>query len=596
MEGACVAGCCGLVAVPVGSPCDDGVACTTGDGCDAQGACSGVATVCDDGLNCTNDSCDPVTGACVHVPVVGTCAIDGACWFVDQAKPGSPCQRCKPAENPLGWSAQPGCCAEDSDCPANGVCDQPVCNPATGMCSVQQKLGCCVADSQCNDNDACTIDACDQQTGKCQIAPVPCGAPSACELGVCDPQNGQCVGQLQPGYCKIAGQCVLAGSSAPGDPCQVCDPAQNALGWTAAVGKPCDDGQLCTDGDACTAFGTCKGNVQPGCCQADVDCPPSPSSCEIPFCDKALNACSVIEKNGCCEAGVCCDLSAKVPKSAGTKCSDNVVATEYQCAGQQVMARETHPGCDGSSPTVCTSNPIYAVKGPWMTLQTCGPNTVCTEQGSGIQPTCEPTVLAGSCSGSCGGGSASGPCSCAPGCNNTGTCCADYQALCGCTVGACCDIALQYPLPAGTPCGSMNFDVQYQCVGQQIQLREGGQTCNGQNVCSGAAADLSWGPWQNGQLCPSGTQCTVAASGKSASCEPISVAGSCAGQCGGQGSGSCWCDTACKGLDDCCSDYGVQCGSCFGRCGDYTPSASCQCDAACTSIGDCCADKSETCP
>jgi hypothetical protein len=73
---------------------------------------------------------------------------------------------------------------------------------------------------------------------------------------------------------------------------------------------------------------------------------------------------------------------------------------------------------------------------------------------------------------------------------------------------------------------------------------------------------------------------------------------SCDAHCGAQAPGGCWCDTACTGFGDCCSDFVEQCpaaDSCDGRCGTQAP-AGCWCDTACTGLGDCCPDFPSTCP
>lgn len=59
-------------AAAVGMLCDDGSVCTTGDACDASAACTGAPLDCDDGLSCTFDHCDTVLG-CMNPPLPRTC-------------------------------------------------------------------------------------------------------------------------------------------------------------------------------------------------------------------------------------------------------------------------------------------------------------------------------------------------------------------------------------------------------------------------------------------------------------------------------------------------------------------------------------------
>ncbi len=93
------------VGIPsAGTPCDDGLACTTGDTCDGGGKCIGSAKNCDDGSDCTVDACDAATGSCTHTPLAGFSATfdDGtfggittqsfnaqASWQVDKSQSAS---------------------------------------------------------------------------------------------------------------------------------------------------------------------------------------------------------------------------------------------------------------------------------------------------------------------------------------------------------------------------------------------------------------------------------------------------------------------------------------------------------------------------
>lgn len=87
----------------------------------------------------------------------------------------------------------------------------------------------------------------------------------------------------------------------------------------------------------------------------------------------------------------------------------------------------------------------------------------------------------------------------------------------------------------------------------------------------------------------------------------------CTGACGGQGSdGACWCDDACVGYSDCCPDYEAVCvaddggddggtpaTTCEGHCGNSSAvpgsTPACYCDSACEGYGDCCSDYGSVC-
>ena len=59
-------------AIPDGTPCDDGNACTTGDYYRGGVCVGGVAIDCDDDNPATDDWCDPAVG-CQHSSALATC-------------------------------------------------------------------------------------------------------------------------------------------------------------------------------------------------------------------------------------------------------------------------------------------------------------------------------------------------------------------------------------------------------------------------------------------------------------------------------------------------------------------------------------------
>lgn len=577
------------------APCDTGCVddpCTTRS-CE-QGCCVATAkdpASCDDGLVCTVDSCDPELG-CQHATSPGNCLVDGACYADGEGPANAVCAVCASDADPAAFSLKPGCCTQDADCPAAGVCDTPACNVADGTCSSSKKLGCCESDAACDDGDLCTLDSCDLSTGVCQSVPKVCADLSACEPGVCDATTGACTTAVKPGFCAIAGSCVLDGGTNPAEPCLRCHPLASQTAWTPDIGASCDDNEVCTQNDVCTEKGSCLGQPKANCCKSDADCAPLTDACTTALCLLSGNVCVVNDKPGCCKEGACCDLASNALKPAGSMCAATIAAFEYQCVGQQAQRRDLYPGCTGQSATVCSSDAQHLFAGNWTTTQTCPSDTTCTLTGSGQPPTCAPK---GSCVGACGGTASTGACSCTPGCEQAGTCCSDYKTACACTTGACC--ASGTFAAKGTPCGGAQ--TQYQCSGQAVQKRDGVAACNGGSASCPAVV---WGAWKTEQTCPSGTVCTVDAGKTSGSCQQGS-SGTCSGKCGGQGVGGCWCDTACTGLGDCCGDFGkfcpsLACGvgsaSCKGKC-DGQGTGGCWCDSACTTLGDCCPDKAPCC-
>nr|MDQ3033265.1 hypothetical protein [Myxococcota bacterium] len=75
----------------VGSSCDDGFFCTSGDTCDATGSCLPIgARDCDDGLACTTDACDEEADACASSPGPGCTDADAGPGDAGTSDAGDP--------------------------------------------------------------------------------------------------------------------------------------------------------------------------------------------------------------------------------------------------------------------------------------------------------------------------------------------------------------------------------------------------------------------------------------------------------------------------------------------------------------------------
>jgi len=123
------------------SSCNDGNACTVGDGCKDGKCFPGPIQVCNDGNHCTTDSCDPKSG-CVQKPNSLGCDDGNVCTVADKCGKG----KCQPGTKTLG-------------CNDGNVCTDDLCDAKTGC---KAKL----TDRLCNDGNVCTIkDAC--KSGKC---------------------------------------------------------------------------------------------------------------------------------------------------------------------------------------------------------------------------------------------------------------------------------------------------------------------------------------------------------------------------------------------------------------------------------------------
>ncbi|MBL8784533.1 MAG: hypothetical protein JNJ59_06510 [Deltaproteobacteria bacterium] len=121
-EGYCDDGVCRTR--PRAGSCDDGLACTADDHCEA-GRCVGVAKVCGDASAvCRENVCDPVDGECRE----RARAEGGACTDGDACTVGDRC----------GGGADAGVCVHDSVvacAPLDDCHEAGVCNPLSGVCS-----------------------------------------------------------------------------------------------------------------------------------------------------------------------------------------------------------------------------------------------------------------------------------------------------------------------------------------------------------------------------------------------------------------------------------------------------------------------------
>jgi len=251
-------GACSNPALPNGTRCDDGNACTQSDSCQA-GACAGSNPVsCTASDQChTAGACDPASGTCSNPPAPNGTRCDDA----------NACTQ--------GDTCQAGACTSGSPvtCTANDQCHDPgTCNPATGACSNPARAD----GTGCDDGSACTrSDTC--QAGVCKGGDsVTCTASDQChDTGSCDPATGACSNPpLANGTaCNDGSACTQADSCQGGscmggspvtcaasDQCHAggtCDPATGVCSNpTKPDGTACDDGNVCNTGDTCQA-GTC---------------------------------------------------------------------------------------------------------------------------------------------------------------------------------------------------------------------------------------------------------------------------------------------------------------------------------------------------
>ncbi|MET0341108.1 MAG: hypothetical protein ABW252_08895 [Polyangiales bacterium] len=197
---------------PVGSACEDGLACTRGDACGADGRCVGSAADCSDARSCTVDLCDEAGGGCQHSATNG-CLIDQACVPAGASASGNACAICDPARSPTSWSPAPAAIA-------------------------------------CDDGLYCTpVDRCDGG-GRCVGSGGRCASDGLdCTLERCDEASRACVADVLIG-CAIGNQCWPTGATSDADPCLACLPSRSTTSFSPDPRRPgCDsDGDGLLDG------------------------------------------------------------------------------------------------------------------------------------------------------------------------------------------------------------------------------------------------------------------------------------------------------------------------------------------------------------
>ncbi len=216
---------------PTGAPCEDGLACTEGDFCQAGKCVSGGPAICSVGP-CQIGVCDESQGGCVNTP----------------APDGTPCGGDDPC------TAQPICIG--GVCESGPMVDCSALNTACAVGVCEQGVGCVAQPINegglCDDGLFCTVgDHC--KAGSC-VGQNPCPEPGGCFVAACDEATKTC-GQ-KPGNDGVA-----CATNAPCLQNTVCSAGQ-CVGAPVPDGTPCDDGNVCTSNTTCTT-GVCGGGVGP---------------------------------------------------------------------------------------------------------------------------------------------------------------------------------------------------------------------------------------------------------------------------------------------------------------------------------------------
>ncbi len=481
--------------------CDDGDACTVGDGC-LDGQCTANKLACNDGDDCTIDGCDG-QGGCKHILVPGKDCDDG-----DACTLGDTC-------NPVGK-----CLGKGKACDDANVCTAEQC--IKGACVITPKIG-----KGCDDGDACThTDRCDPQ-GSCVSLPVNCddGNPCTAVVGPCSTQKGCTIAQSDGKSCNDGNLCTIADKCA-GASCQ-------------GIKLPCDDGNACTV-DSCEPKGGCL-NVQNPCddgndCTSDKCDQPPPMGSGKGCINAVVNGFQPCEDGSkCTVGGVCNGLSCEATvlpcddKNACTKdacdpgsgcshlpiastalvCDDGDLCTDDHCDGKGKCVGKAK-NCDDGNP--CTQDACHTIKGCVATI---------LKEGASCDDGCGCTKGETCLGGLCSGGQIVCPQCPKPGQGDCGI--YDDNNLCN---GA-------YACVQDGPCGKVagiagGGGVCREVVPKVVCDPLGNSPCV-KNNCITTTGKCAMKPLVNGSPCDDGIACTVGdlctqgqcASGKAADCSAV---------------------------------------------------------------------------
>lgn len=273
-EPACVSGQCTKAKKPVGASCSDGLFCTVGDACNADGQCVGTPRSCGDlATQCTAGVCDESKRACIAQP------------------------------KPQGTACDDGkFCTVNDRCDGQGTCKGGETNP-------------------CTSDNACLAGYCDTTSDSCKTKPQPATTP--CDDGKFCTVSDHCDGK---GLC-VGGETRDCSASGDGVCMEgFCDPdADTCDARPVKEDTPCNDGLFCTVNDRCSADGKCE-KSEPRNCVGSSD-----GKCVSDRCDEANKKCGELEpdttacndgnpctKDTTCTAGVC---GNGTPLKLGTPCS-----------------------------------------------------------------------------------------------------------------------------------------------------------------------------------------------------------------------------------------------------------------------------------
>ncbi|MCB9737641.1 MAG: hypothetical protein H6747_00060 [Deltaproteobacteria bacterium] len=529
-----------------GTPCDDGLACTTNDKCDG-GQCVGKneCVACSTDIECAKyDDGNICTGTmkCVDTPKGKVCDVDpktvitcpaapdpacgaslcdgtnGKCSVKNKAE-GTPCTSANKCIEQTTCGADGKCGGTPVDCDDDNPCTDDTCNPTSG-CEHKAKAD----DTDCDDGNQCTpTESC--KSGACIAAQNVCGCKADSECTKWDDGN-LCNGLMAciAGFCsKLPNSAVTCDASKDACKDNLCDTKSGQCGL---VGKK--DGTSCDDGDACSIQEACTG----GACKstASIDCGDD-NPCTFDVCDPFFGCFNApAGENGPCDDGSACTKGDKCVggKCAGTKleCDDDNPCTIDVCdakSGKCTALLDNNLKCDDGDP--CTEGD-KCLDGVCKAAQLkCDDGNPCTIDGCDGQGGCKNVLEPNK---DCDDGDA---CTVIDRCDFNGKCagkakdCDDGNKCtsAGCNKGVC----VIQPL-TGEPCNDGNActekdrcDNKGDCIADVVNCDDGNPCtkiagpCSTVNGCTVVPND--------GIACNDGSLCTIADKCASGECKGVNL-------------------------------------------------------------------------
>ena len=402
---------CRFVALPLGSPCNDGRVCTGSDHCAlnplSQLVCLGiqlpVGTACDIGNGCVFAETCNESGFCVGTEL----SPGAACDDQNPCTSGDQCVRRQTADANVDCEGTPMVCDDGNPCTLDA------CDPALGTCVAPPR--------NCDDGNPCTQESCDLLTGGCVRAPIDgscedfhtfCTINDSCVNGNCVGQPRNCNDGIEctfdfctdgipgTGQCNHGlGPCPPTGNPCTQSQCTLqfgggCFVTNRPTGssctdnnsctteWcvrgqcTVQLGHPgqsCNDGNICTTNDVCAGL---QGNFCSGTPRCDDSNPCTSDSCDLSTlaCIFTNNTVPCSDQNPCtagdtCSAGVC---------QPGTllNCDDGIACTADSCTGSGCSHQPANAACDDGDS--CTADSCNVSSGCAHSQINCNDGNPCT--------------------------------------------------------------------------------------------------------------------------------------------------------------------------------------------------------------------------